>query len=279
MRIFWLGMALVILGLTAPANADEARKDDRACHVPYRMTGAQHIMVRAKINGKGPYNFIIDTGAPTLFVATALCQKLGIEPDKKGWGIFDRFEIEGGVVLTKLAGRIETPFQLEGMNNMGLAGVELHGVIGYTVLARYRITFDFTRDKMTWEPLDYNPPPPEGLFGKGGPPELNAMAGIMRLLTGLLGKRPQPEVAPRGFLGLGLADATDGVMVKSVIGPAAAAGIQPGDRLTEFDGEPVKSSADVHRLAARLTAGISVKLTITRGGSRQQFTIKAGEGL
>ena len=36
------------------------------------------------------------------------------------------------------------------MNGLGLAGVELHGMIGYNVLARYRMEIDFTRDKMTW---------------------------------------------------------------------------------------------------------------------------------
>ena len=35
---------------------------------------------------------------------------------------------------------------------MGFAGAELHGIIGYNVLARYRMEIDFTRDKMTWTP-------------------------------------------------------------------------------------------------------------------------------
>ena len=30
------------------------------------MTTFQHVLVRAKINGKGPFNFILDTGAPAL---------------------------------------------------------------------------------------------------------------------------------------------------------------------------------------------------------------------
>ena len=50
--------------------------------------------------------------------------KLGIEPDKYGWGTFNRFEIEGGAVITKAKGRVEDPFQLEGMNGLGLAGAD-----------------------------------------------------------------------------------------------------------------------------------------------------------
>lgn len=278
MRIFWLGLALLGGLLAPPLRADDAKKTDgKTYQVPYRMTSAQHIMVRAKINGKGPYNFIIDTGAPALFVATSLAEKLGVKPDKKGWGTIDRFEIEGGVVLPKAMGRIETPFQLEGMNSMGLAGAELHGVIGYNLLAKYRITYDFTKDRMVWTELKFDPPAPEGLGG-GGPTELNAMAGIMKLMSALLGKRPEVEIAPRGFLGLELADG-DGVAVKTATGPAAAAGVKTGDRITEFDGKPVKTGDDLHKLAAKVTAGTAVKLTVSRGGSTQQITIKAGEGL
>ena len=38
------------------------------------------------------------------------------------------------MVLTKAEGRVEKPFQLDGMNGLGLAGVELHGMIGYNIL-------------------------------------------------------------------------------------------------------------------------------------------------
>ena len=66
-------------------------------------------MVRAKINGKGPFNFILDTGAPALFVATEVAKKAGVEPDKKGWGTFDSFEIEGGVVGPRPRAASRTP--------------------------------------------------------------------------------------------------------------------------------------------------------------------------
>src|SRR5262245_60232922 len=139
-----LGWALLVPPLAAeePKKADPEKYD-----VPYRLTIPKHILVRAKINGKGPFNFILDTGAPALFVATHVSEKLGVKPNRNGWGTFERFEIEGGVVLKNATGRIETPFQLEGMNGMGLAGAELHGIIGYNVLAQFRMEIDFTRDK------------------------------------------------------------------------------------------------------------------------------------
>src|SRR5258708_38843783 len=138
MRIFLLGT--FILTLAPPLWAGEVKKSEtKTYQVPFRLTSTNHVLVRVKINGKGPYNFILDTGAPALFVSTAVGNKLGVKANKQGWGTFDRFEIEGGVVMEKVKGRVENPFQLEGMNGLGLAGAELHGMIGYTILARYRL--------------------------------------------------------------------------------------------------------------------------------------------
>jgi hypothetical protein len=282
MRSLWLCAGLC-LALAAPARADEPAKADlKTYQVPYRLTKTQHILVRVKINGKGPFNLILDTGAPALFLATKAAKKAGVEPDAKGWGTFDKFEIEGGVTIPKAKGRVEDPFQLEGMNGLGLAGAELHGMLGYTMLARYRIEIDLSRDKMIWTELDFDPPAPMRLEGgKGGTPELDALGGIMKLFGGLLGRKARPEVVARGFVGLELAESNGRVMVRGVLekSPAAAAGIKVGDQVDEFDGEAVKSGAGLLQLAARMTAGKEVKLTVIRGGKRKEIAVTPGEGL
>jgi hypothetical protein len=281
MRAFWLCAGLA-LALGAPLRANEPKKADlKTYQVPYRLTKTQHILVRAKINGKGPFNFILDTGAPTLFVATKAAKKAGVEPDKKGWGTFDKFEIEGGVPIPKAKGRIEDPFQLEGMNGLGLAGAELHGMIGYTVLARYRIEIDLTRDKMTWTELDFDPPMPKGLDGKSDLPEMDALGGIMKFFGGLLGRKAKPEVVARGFLGLELAESDGKVTVKKVLekGPADRAGIKAADQISQFDGKKVEGTAGLLQLAARLTADKDAKVTIIRDGKMLDITVKTGEGL
>jgi len=285
MRIPWFCAALAALCLVSPAEARApvpGKAAPRSFEVPYRLTVPKHLLVRAKINGKGPFNFILDTGAPALFVATPVCKKLGIEPDRNGWGTFDRFEIEGGVVLTKLRGRVETPFQLEGMNGMGLAGAEVHGMIGYNVLARYRIEIDFARDKMVWAPLDFEPKVPGGMGGKGGGMGgLEIMGSIMKGLGALLGRKPAPEVRLRGFWGVELAEGDESPVVRSVLtnGPAAGAGVKAGDRLTHVQGRTVQNVEDVHRFARKLAPGESVKLTVVRGGVAREITVKAGEGI
>src|SRR5581483_7323305 len=106
MRWSLLSPLLAVLCLAPPVRADES-KPAKTVQVPYRLTKTAHVLIRVKINGKGPLNFILDTGAPALFVATKVCDKLGVKKDDKGWGTFDRFELEGGLVIEKARGRVE----------------------------------------------------------------------------------------------------------------------------------------------------------------------------
>ncbi len=282
MRAVWLCVAVALVS-AAPCGAADAKKaPEKTYQIPYHLSATKHILVRAKINGKGPFNLILDTGAPVLFVSPQVCRKLDVEPDKKGWGVFDRFELEGGLALTKAKGRIEEPPQLQGMNSLGLAGAELHGVIGYNLIARYRVEIDFTRSKMAWTDLDFTPPAPQGLGdGRSAPPELDAAGGMAKLLGGLLGKKSAAEAAPRGFLGLEVDDGGGKVAVKAVLakGPAGRGGLKAGDHITHFDGVKVVKASDLERAAAQLTAGKAVKLGVVRGGRAEEITVTAGEGL
>jgi hypothetical protein len=288
MRILWSCAALALLGLPlAPASAAQASKQaaekTKSYQIPYKTTIPKHIVIRAKINGKGPFNFILDTGAPLLFVATVVAKKVGVKADANGWGTLDRFEIEGGLVMPKTRARIETPFQLEGMNGMGLAGVEIHGLIGYSILAQYRMEIDFTRDKMVWTPLDYKL---EVAFGKGPrgqgiPGGLEILGSLMKGAGAFLGRKAAPEVTLRGFFGLTLADGEEYPAVESVLekGPAGVAGIKKGDIVTHVGGRSVTNIADVIRLTRQKPPRSEIKLTVKRGNEMKNVTIKTSEGI
>jgi PDZ domain/Aspartyl protease len=283
MKKLWSGSMLAMLCL-ASLGADAPRPDAPSFEVPYRLTIPKHILVRAKLNGKGPFNFILDTGAPALFVSTKIADKVGVKSDKKGWGAFDRLEIEGGVVLKNAKARIEDPFQLEGMNGLGLAGAELHGVIGYNILARYRMEIDFTRDKMVWTPLDFEPVAPRGMGGKGGQGGMEIVGSIMKMAGAFLGTTTTPEVRLPGYLGIELTEDKDeqsGVTVRAVLadGPAGKAGLKVGDKLIKVQNRTVISIQDVQHHARKLSPGQSIKLTVERGKDTREITFKTGEGL
>src|SRR5438094_5982114 len=267
MKSFLYLFAPLSLAFVPSVLADDGKRaKGEVFQVPYRLTATQHVLVRAKINGKGPFNFILDTGAPALFVSTAVGKKLGLSADKSGWATLDRFALEGGAVATKAKARIEDPFQLEGMNGLGLAGAHLDGIIGYNILARFRIEFDFTQDKLGFTPLNFDPPPPQGLGGAAATGGLDTMAAIMKFVGGFLGQKAEPEIILTGFFGLQLSDEKDGVQVTSVLakGPAALAGLQSGDRIRQLQGTKVASAADFRRQASKLRAGDKARLMVTR---------------
>jgi hypothetical protein len=269
-------LAFVILTqgqITAPPAAPAT--------VPYRLTDTHHVLVRAKINGKGPYNFVVDTGCPVLIVSSPVGKQLGLKSDDKGWATLDRFELEGGLAQTNVKVRVETPFQIEGMNSMGLAGVELHGLMGYTVLARYRMQFDFTRDQMRWTPLAFDPPPPLPLGGKAGAGGMDVMANLIRVLSFFVGSQAPPTPQPRGFFGFELAEKDGAVAVERVLprSPAAEAGLKAGDRIDAVESRTVASIAEVQAAASKIIPGRTLRLSLQRDGKKQDLRITASEGL
>jgi serine protease DegQ len=163
---------------------------------------------------------------------------------------------------------------------MGLAGVELHGVIGYTVLAKYRITFDFTKDKLTWVPLDYDPPPLRPA-GKGGQGSLEVIGPVMKVLAGFLGITPKFDPVPRGRLGIEIEDRADGVYVTAVLpGSAAAkAGLKAGDRFDRVGEKTVADSAALRKALADQPAASEVSLTLTRGKAEVPVRVTLEDGL
>lgn len=282
-----LGVAARPPGLNDPPDASPA---GASFQVPYRLTETNHYLVRVRINGKGPFNFLVDSGAPALYVGTEAARAIDLKPAEDDyWTPIDSLEIEGGARLTGLKGRIEDPFQLVGMNALGLPGASIDGILGFTILARFRIQFDPTRDRMTWTRLDYQPREPfipkvfRNRRGPDAPAELQvmqAMGPLMKLAAVFVGKQPPEELHAQGYLGLELAERDGAVAVAAVLegSPAAAAGVKAGDIVQKLDDRDLTDVASAHRAAAGLRVGQRVVLQVRRGDELRTLTATAGEG-
>jgi hypothetical protein len=279
----WRLILAVCCGLlpTAAPAADPPADKPAKYEVPYRLTDTKHVLVRTKINGKGPFNMILDTGAPAVFLTKPVAKKAGVNVDAKGWGAIDTFEIEGGLKVDKVKTRVEDLVQLDGMNSLGLAGVELHGVIGYNVLARFRIQYDFTADKLVFESLPgFEPPAPERLEAAGAD-DLQAMGPLLKMLAALSGIKANFDVVPRGFVGIEFEDADGAVVVKKVLAgsPADKAGFKAGDTITEVKAVEVESGKDLAKALAKAGVGTKLRFTVKRGDKTEEITLELGKGL
>lgn len=277
------GVFLLAAASAADPPADKAPAKPARTEVAYRLTDTKHVLVRTKINGKGPFNLILDTGAPAVFITKTVAKKAGAAIDDKGWANFDKFELEGGLVVEKARGRVEDLFQLEGMNGMGLAGVELHGVIGYNVLAKYRVEYDFTADKLGFEAIaGFDPPALVPLGGEKGKTQgqLEMMGPMMKMFAALMGIKPNYEVAPRGFVGVEFEE-KDGIVVSRVLAgsPADKAGMKAGDRIGAIRNTDIEDVRTLTRALSKAGVGQRLRFTVKRGGEDVELTIDLGRGL
>ncbi len=285
----------------AGTQAGDQSQVGQSFRVPYRLTDTNHFLVRVRINGKGPFNFLVDTGAPALYIATETAAQVGLKPVKgEFWTVVDRLELEGGARLPGIKARVEDPFQLVGMNALGLPGASIHGILGFTILARFRMEIDPSRDVMVWTRLKYEPPDPpvppraEG-NGEGAPAEIRVMNALGPLAKGLaffMGKQPEEERRPRGFLGLewaevnGTAPGQSAVEVRRIMpgSPASKVDIRPGDQIIRAGGRAVSSIKAARSALAELEPGTAVELVVRRGGTNggnpreRTVTVIAGEG-
>ncbi len=240
----------------------------------------------------------MDSGAPALFIATETAKKIGVKPDpEEFWTPVDRLDLEGGVQLTGIKARIEDPFQLVGMNALGLPGASIDGILGFTILARFRLEIDLTKDRMVWTRLGHepnDPPVPKHKPGQqGGAPigiqAISMLGPVAKGLAFLMGKQPTDEHRPRGFLGLEWCEKEEAgqkrVFVVGVLdgSPAAHSGVHPGDCITRLNDHVIGSLRDAHNALIDIRAGDQIALVIDRradsNNHKLTLTLTVGDGL
>ncbi len=281
-----LGLALAGFGLAMDAGRADPEVG-KSYRVPYRMTDTNHFLVRVRVDGKGPFNFLVDTGAPALFIGTEAAKKIGLVADPEVFFTpIGKLEFEGGASLTGMKARVEDPFQMVGMNALGLPGASIDGILGFTALARFKIELDPTDDRMTWTRLDYEPKDPFvpkaalKAQASGEMRAMNALGPIAKLAAALVGKQPEEVLNPQGFLGLALIEGDGRLRVSAVLAdsPASAGGVQAGDAIVRIENRPVATIKDAHEAVARLRPGDQIKMSILSDGQIEELTLTAGEG-
>jgi membrane-associated protease RseP (regulator of RpoE activity) len=260
----------------APAPAPPAEKKAAAL-VPFEMLASNHMVVEAKVNGKGPFRLVFDLGAPITLLSNKAAEAAGVVAKDAPRSFL--FSMRGEQqVKTLEVGELTAKglpvIVLDHPALTALAGAfrrPLDGIIGFTFFARYRTTIDYQASRMSFEPVDFQ--------------VRNLMKDLPERLIGPK-EAKRRVLAPGGLFGLCVAEpaedfASAGVKVVTVLpgSPAETAGIKPGDELTALDGRWTASIADTYAAAAAATPGRAVKAEILREGKMLTVEVVPADGI
>lgn len=263
---------LVLFLLPGLLWADEPK----ATKTTFELLKTQHMVVEAKINGKGPYRLIFDTGAPVTLLNNKVAREAGVIPANFKRPVFALFGNAGEFKIKSLRiGDVEADnvptFVMDHPTVTAIANAlgPIEGIVGFPFFARYRMTIDYQAKEMTFVPNGFEPP--------------DMMKHLLKVLTTDAGK---PKVlAAGGLLGMRVTkDAGDeeaGVNIAEVFpgGPAEKAGLKAGDRLLTLGGRWTDSVLDTYEAARPLTVDSDVRAVVRREGTEKTITIHVANGL
>lgn len=134
--------------------------ETRPGEVPIHLAGpgGAAVVVEVTINGEGPFELVLDTGATLTCVDRALADELEL-PEASGFGGVGAIQVptEGVSLVTidsleigeaSASDLTACTIDLSQIQDMGL---EVRGLLGLNFLKNYRVTLDFERGRMTLE--------------------------------------------------------------------------------------------------------------------------------
>lgn len=276
-RSFTLVLLAALAAGTAAAADDAPKADAKPVTVPFELLRSRHMAIQVKLNGKGPYRLIFDTGAPFNVINNRIAKDAGVitaKTPKPGIAMFGmagqqvvkEFET-GGAKLEKMPVMV---MDHPTVNIMSKVLGPIDGIIGYPFFARYRMTIDYQKKEMTLVPNGHKPADfLESMMGKmmAGPPKEATVIGSAGVWGLVVDKDADDEAA--------------GVVVKEVLagGAADAAGIKAGDRLLTIDGRWTDTLADTFAAAGTVKPGRAVEVVVKRGSKEVKLNATPGRGV
>ncbi len=269
-------MLTLSLAADPPALEQENVKTAKGV-VPFEMLASNHMMVLAKINGKGPFRLIFDLGAPITLLSNRAGEAADVvkkdAPKSLLFAMRGESEVKslevGGLTAKNLPVIVFDHPALRALG--GFFGRPLDGIIGFTFFARYKTTIDYQAREMTFEPVDFK---------------------MRDLLKDLPDRLAGPKVAhrrmlsPVGLLGMTVAEPADplnamGVPVVAVLAgsPAEAAGLKTGDVLTALDGRWTSSVSDTFAAASSAPSGRALEAIVIRDGKELTLSVVPRDGI
>jgi len=270
-----LATCLVLAGAVEALAAD---KESKPVTVPFELLKSGHMTAMIKVNGKGPYRVIFDTGAPITILNNKVASESGLlknvaKPLFTVFGTMGQVKV-GTIEAGDLRARDVDAIIMDHPTVATIAKAfgPIEGIIGFPFFARYKMTLDYQAREMTFVPNGYDPPD-----------TVQAMVNALTVMTG--DQQPAAKVlAPAAQWGLIVARESGdepGVTIKTVLpgSAAATAGLQSGDRLLIIDGRWTDTVIDCYQAAGRVKPGTAATVVVKRGKKEIELSVKPLAGL
>lgn len=134
-----------------------------AREIPIRLTGGHFVVVPVHINGRGPFEFLLDTGTDTTIITPELAAGLGLRPTSRvilatpaGSRAVPRAEVRDISVGPKPVGGGEV--LTDDLEELRSLDPRLVGVVGQNVLGRLNYALDYKRKLLLIEEESDAPP-------------------------------------------------------------------------------------------------------------------------
>jgi hypothetical protein len=275
-----LGLSLVLPSRAAeqPAVKPIEKAAVKPAVIPFEVLKSGHMAVMVKVNGKGPYRVIFDTGAPVNLFNNKLAKEAGLldEAPKSALpflGTIAEVKVKELLVGSEKAAdqpAIVMDHPLVELMSKKLGA--LYGIVGFPFFARYKMTIDYEAQTLTLTPNSYKP--------------ANVMKSLEATMFQMIaGSSPAEKVlAPAAQWGLVAGKANEeeaGVVIKEVRpGSASAeAGLKAGDRLLTIDGRWTDSLADLYEVTGHIKPGVTVPVKLQRDGKEVELKVKPRAGM
>ena len=276
-------VALLLLGFSASLRAQDAPTEKVSpVKIPFTLMPTGHFLVLVKLNDKGPYNLIFDTGAPTMLINNRIAKDSGVLDKKTLRPLFSPFgaagpvnikEVQvGEVKADKIPAMIMDHPTVEAFSNaFKKEQGPIDGIVGFPFFARFKMTVDYQAKELTMTPNNYKP--------------VDVIQSMTNMLMGGGNKGEPNVVSAAGQWGISVgkekSDEEAGVTIKSVAkdSPSDKAGLKVGDRLLTIDGRWTDSIGDTYQAASYAKPGKTVPVVILREGKEMPLKITPASGL
>ncbi|NBY02557.1 MAG: PDZ domain-containing protein [Planctomycetes bacterium] len=262
-----LQSSMLALLLCSTINAEESIK------VPLEILKTGHIVVSVKVNDKGPYRLLFDTGAPVTIISSKVATDAKVIKPSLGFSLFGtggQANIQS-IELGNLKAQNNSVIVMDHptIKVMSKFFGPIEGIIGFSTYSRYKLTINYKDSSIEFAPNGYIPQ--------------DTIKAMMDRLTA--SGKSRETLCSKGIWGFEVqkpeSDTADGLNIISVAPNSvmAKAGLKKGDRILSLNNIWTDSLEDLFYASSKCIPNEQSKIQILSNNEIKTITVIPANGI